>query len=415
MSRVLIRGGCVLTMGRTNHPRADVLIADGLVEEVGSGLRARDAEVIDADGAIVMPGFVDAHRHASETLFRNMGEPIAAERLGPHYGADDVFAGTLVALLSALDAGITTVVDWCAGVGEGRLEAARRAHVESGARTVLVAGAAPWSSEPWERVVERAAAMDGPRLTAAAGPGPGDDWSVALAARLRIHAHAGTAPEERGGIARRAENLGPDVTLVHCSHTDDADLDAITDAGASVVITPASEMAGGMGTPPLQRLIDRSVSPGLGVGTELAGAPTDLFAQMRAAISVQHATYFDLKLAGKAGLPKLLTTRQVIRWATVDGARAIGLDDVGTLEPGMPGDVIVLRADAPNIHPVNDPIGAVVWGMDTSNVAWVLVGGEVVKRDGVLVADVERARTAAIEAHRRVAAAAGLVPAGGGG
>ncbi|HSM02466.1 MAG TPA: amidohydrolase family protein, partial [Acidimicrobiia bacterium] len=182
--------------------------------------------------------------------------------------------------------------------------------------------------------------------------------------------------------------------------------------GASVVITPSSEMAGGMGTPPLQRLIDHGIRPGLGVGTELFGAPTDLFAQMRAAISVQHATYFDLKLAGKAGLPKLLTTRQVIRWATVDGARAVGLD-VGTLEPGMPGDVIVLRADVPNIHPVNDPIGAVVWGMDTSNVAWVLVGGEIVKRDGVLVADVEGARRGALDAHRRVAAAAGLVSAGG--
>ncbi|HSM01298.1 MAG TPA: hypothetical protein VK960_02495, partial [Acidimicrobiia bacterium] len=231
MSRVLIREGCVLTMGRTNHPRADVLIVDGLIQEIGSGLRARDAEVIDADGAIVMPGFVDAHRHAWETLFRNMGEPVGVDRLGPHYGADDVYAGTLVALLSALDAGITTVVDWCAGVEQGRLEAARRAHAESGARTVLVAGAAPWSGEPWERVVGRAVAMAGPRLTAAAGPGPGDDWSPARAAGLRIHAHAGTSPEERGAIGRLAARLGPDVTFVHCSHADDADLDAVTDAG----------------------------------------------------------------------------------------------------------------------------------------------------------------------------------------
>ena len=72
MSRILIRDGCVLTLGRTNHPRADVLIDGGRIEEIGPGLRARDAQVIDADGAIVMPGFVDGHRHAWETLFRNL-------------------------------------------------------------------------------------------------------------------------------------------------------------------------------------------------------------------------------------------------------------------------------------------------------------------------------------------------------
>lgn len=410
MSRVLIRGGCVLTLGRTNHPRADVLITDGVVDEVGMGLRARDAEVIDADGAIVMPGFVDAHRHAWETLFRNMGEPVTPDRFGSHYGPDDTYAGTLIGLLSALDAGVTSVVDWCDVGGPAHIEAAHRAHVDSGARTVLVSAPAPWSDGT--RDFGTLASMGGGRLQVAGGIAGDDDWEGVRAAGLRIHAHAGTSPQDRGVIAGLGDRLGPDVTLIHCSHVDDADLDAISASRAAVVITPSSEMAGGMGSPPLQRFIDRGISPGLGVGTEVA-APTDMFAQMRAAISVQHATYFDLKLAGKAGLPRLLTTRQVIRWATADGARAAGLDGVGVLEPGMPADVIVLRADSPNIHPINDPIGAVVWGMDTSNVQWVLVGGEVVKREGALVGDVGRARAAAIEAQRRVAAAAGLVPVGG--
>ena len=114
---------------------------------------------------------------------------------------------------------------------------------------------------------------------------------------------------------------------------------------------------------------------------------------MRATISLQHATVFDLKLAGKAGLPRLMSTRDVIRYATVDGARVAGLGRVtGSLEPGMQADVIVLRTDRPNVFPINDPIGAVVWGMDTSNVDWVFVGGRVLMRDGVLEADVQRAR-----------------------
>ncbi|HEX9763285.1 MAG TPA: amidohydrolase family protein, partial [Acidimicrobiia bacterium] len=179
-------------------------------------------------------------------------------------------------------------------------------------------------------------------------------------------------------------------------------------SGAAVSLTPASEMAGGRGSISIQKLIDRAIRPGLGVDTERL-APGDMFAQMRAAISIQHATYFDLKLAGKAGLPKLLTTRDVIRYATVDGARVAGLStEVGALEPGRQADLIMLRTDRPNIHPVNDPIGAVVWGMDTSNVDWVFVAGRPVKRNGVVEGDLERARSLAAASRERVAAASGI-------
>jgi cytosine/adenosine deaminase-related metal-dependent hydrolase len=105
-----------------------------------------------------------------------------------------------------------------------------------------------------------------------------------------------------------------------------------------------------------------------------------------------------------------MSTRDVIRFATADGARVAGLGGTtGSLEPGMQGDVVVLRTDRPNVFPINDPIGAVVWGMDTSNVDWVFVAGRVVMREGVLEADVERARILATEARQRVAEASGLV------
>jgi cytosine/adenosine deaminase-related metal-dependent hydrolase len=124
---------------------------------------------------------------------------------------------------------------------------------------------------------------------------------------------------------------------------------------------------------------------------------------------LQHATAFDRKLAGKAGVPRLLSTRDVIRYATVDGARAAGLGGlIGSLEPGMQADIVVLRTDRPNVFPINDPIGAVVWGMDSSNVDWVFVAGRPVMRNGALEADVEHARTLATTAQHRVATAAGL-------
>ena len=163
-------------------------------------------------------------------------------------------------------------------------------------------------------------------------------------------------------------------------------------------------MAGAPGAPPMQQLIDRGIRPGLGVGDGRL-APGDVFAQMRAVISVQHATAFDRKLAGKGGIPNLLGTRDVIRYATIDGAtRAVSSGITGSLSPGKHADVIVLRADRPNIAPVNDPIGAVVWGMDTSNIDWVFVGGASLVEHGELTADVARARGGG---HRSSAATPG--------
>jgi cytosine/adenosine deaminase-related metal-dependent hydrolase len=168
-------------------------------------------------------------------------------------------------------------------------------------------------------------------------------------------------------------------------------------------------MAGGRGAPPIQELIDRGIKLGLGVDDERV-APGDMFAQMRATISLQHGALFDRKLAGRAGVPRSMNTRDVLRYATVEGARVAGLGGVtGSLEPGMQADIIVLRTDRPNIFPVNDPVGAVVWGMDTSNLDSVFVGGRALMREGVLQADLGPVRELAAAAAQRVAAASGLL------
>ncbi|HET8526199.1 MAG TPA: amidohydrolase family protein [Actinomycetota bacterium] len=418
-SRVLLAGGCVLTLGaRTpNHRQADVLIDDGVIAEVGPSIRVRDAEQVDATDTIVMPGFVDTHRHAWTSLFRNAGEREAnadpAEGVHNGYTADDVFAATLIGLLGAAEAGITTVVDWShAGDDLALAEAALRAHEDARLRTVFVhTGGGRGLGEHVARLTGSA----GPTTSIAFGtvsPGAAEldaaarDWTAARELGLRIHVHVGS-----NGLSAAAGSgmLGDDVTVVHGSPLEPPDVDAVASSGAAISIAPVSEMAGGHGAPPIQRLVDADVRPGLAVDDERV-APGDLFAQMRAAISMQHATVFDLKLAGKGGVPKLMTTRNVIRFATSDGARAAGLRGVsGSLEAGMRADVLVLRADRPNIFPVNDPIGAVVWGMDTSNVDWVFVGGRALMRGGVLDADVQRARSLATEARRRVAEVPGSI------
>lgn len=426
MTSYLLRGGCVLGLNSKvgNHASADLLIENGKISEVGQRLRGpRGTEVIDASDTIVMPGFVDAHRHVWESLFCNMGDPLSmvdkaslASVYGPHYSSEDVYAATLLGLVGAIDTGTTSVVDIYDGPAE-HTEAALQAHADAGARTVFVPATASWQSDrDWSGRIRKLATADKTnlKLTLAAGTsdasaGVSGEWSVARELGLRIHAHAGRDPVSHGVVGGMRELLGEDVTLAHVTHVNGADLDAIAATNTSVVLTPSSEMAGGMGSPPLQDLIDRNIRPGLGVGGEQL-APGDMFAQMRAVISLQHAAYFDRKLAGKAGLPRLLTTREVIRFATSDSARVAGLASVtGTLEPGKQADIVVLRADRPNIAPVNDPIGAVVWGMDTSNVDWVFVAGEPVKREGVLLADTGRAMELANSSQRRIAAAYGLL------
>ena len=202
--------------------------------------------------------------------------------------------------------------------------------------------------------------------------------------------------------------LGDDVTIVHPAELDEADVAAIASSGAAVSLAPSSEMATGYGSPPIQELIDAGIRPGLGIDRE-GVAPGDMFAQMRQTISLQHATVFDRKLAGKGALPRLMTTRDVLRHATADGARVAGLGaSAGSIEPGKQADVVVLRTDRPNIWPINDPIGAVVWGMDTSNIDRVIVGGDTVLERGVLEADVAAARQLAARARERLAAVAGL-------
>jgi 5-methylthioadenosine/S-adenosylhomocysteine deaminase len=416
-SKILIAGGCVLTLGaRTpNLKQADVLIDGEAIAAVGTGLRARDAEQIDANDTIVMPGFVDTHRHTWTSLFRNLGErDPSADRAGAGadgFGADDVYAATLIGLLGATEAGISTVVDWShAGEDDTLAEAALRAHEDAGLRTVFVhTGATAGLRER----VGRLTRVAGPRTTIAFGSvAPGTtgldaaaaEWASARELGLRIHVHAGS-----NGISSAAALLGDDVTVVHGSPLQPSDVEAIASSGAAISLAPVSEMTGGSGSPPIQHLIDKDLRPGLAIDDERV-APGDLFAQMRAAISMQHATVFDLKLAGKGGVPKLMTTRNVIRFATIDGARTAGLRGVtGSLEAGMQADLLVLRADRPNIFPINDPIGAVVWGMDTSNVDWVFVGGRALMREGVLDADVERARRLATEARRRVADVSGSI------
>jgi 5-methylthioadenosine/S-adenosylhomocysteine deaminase len=181
------------------------------------------------------------------------------------------------------------------------------------------------------------------------------------------------------------ELLKDDTTYIHCTTLNDIEIQMIVDSGGTVSLASPVEMMMGHGIPPTQRFLDRGLRPSLSVDVE-TNVPGDMFTQMRSILSLQHALVFNQRLNGNGNAPDLLTARDALEFATIEGARANGLEDkVGTLTPGKEADIIMLRTNRINVMPINDPIGAVVWGMDTSNVDTVFVAGKVLKRHGKLI------------------------------
>ena len=316
-------------------------------------------------------------------------------------------------MLRAIEAGITTVVDWCDISGDAaHLEAALRAHADSGVRTVFVPSGLVGHAGRQGTTV----ACGSPDVVEGELDALALRWAQAREAGRRIHARAGTAAAAGGEVAElgRRGLLGPDVTLCHCTRLSAADFDAVASSSTAVALTPASDMAAAATA--RRRCSSSSIAASGPAWASATSNSPPAMSSPRCAPSSPCSTprCSTSSWPARAALPNLLGTRDVIRYATIDGARVAGLSAVtGSLSPGKRADVIVLRADRPNIAPVNDPIGAVVWGMDTSNIDWVFVGGVAVVADGELTADVARARTLAVAAQRRVEAAAG-VPAGAG-
>jgi cytosine/adenosine deaminase-related metal-dependent hydrolase/ribose/xylose/arabinose/galactoside ABC-type transport system permease subunit len=415
--RTIVQGGTVLTLDRAlgNFQRADVLIEGDKIAAVGPDLTASDAEIIDATNSIVMPGFIDSHRHIWEGLLRNIGTDVPLEgrnsymshvlgNLAPAYRPVDAYVGNLVSALGAIDAGITTLLDWShIQASPDHTDAIIDALRASGMRAVFAYGF-PWWGK-WEpnqpgwflRAAKTHFSSNGQLLTLALAPyGPEftefevtkSHWKLArdVGARISVHVGVGTFGrrsklEELGA----AGLLGSDTTYIHCTTLNDNEIQMIVDTGGTVSIAAPVEMMMGHGMVPTQKFLDRGLRPSLSVDVE-TNVPGDMFTQMRTILSLQRALIFKRALAGEENLPPLLTALDALEFATIEGARANGLEDkVGTLTPGKQADIIMLRTDRINVMPINDPIGAVVWGMDTSNVDSVFIAGKTMKRNGELV------------------------------
>ena len=408
--RKLIKGGIVISLDPAvgDFANGDVLIDGDRIAAVGPGLSVDGAEVVDASGMIVMPGFVDSHRHIWEGILRNIGTDVPLEgrvsyisfvlrTLAPAFRPEDAYAGNLVSAVGAIDAGITTLLDWShIQASPAHTDAVIQALKDSGLRAVFAYGF-PWWGKWEERqpswfvraATEHFSSKDQMLTLALAAPGPEftdfevarDHWKLARETGARITAHVGVGTYGQDAKVQEmgeAGLLGPDTTYIHCTTLNDTEIQMIVDTGGTVSLASPVEMMMGHGMPPIQKFLDRGLKPSLSIDVE-TNVPNDMFTQMRSVIALQHA------LANDDGKPAI-TMRDVLWYATMEGARANGLEDeVGSLTVGKAADLIMLRTDKINVTPINDPVAAVVAGMDTSNVDSVFIAGRAMKRGGKLL------------------------------
>jgi 5-methylthioadenosine/S-adenosylhomocysteine deaminase len=413
--RTLLRGGIVVSMDPVvgDLSRGDVLIEDGRIAAVAVTIDAAGAEVVDASGKIVLPGFVDTHRHTWQTAFRGIGADWTFAQyhaamhgtLRPHYLPADVHLGNLLGRVEAVGSGVTTMVDWfhCADRPENA-DAAIEALREAPGHSIFCYGAN--SQDEITRV--RAQLPGDDMMLGLRGPqrAPMDDVAadVALARELglRVSVHAHTAAD--GGVDRRPIAgmydrglLDDRTTVVHANGISDDQVAMLAEAGCSVSISPDVELKMGFGWPETGRMLAAGIRPSLSID-DCPSAGGDMFSTMRTALAVQR------------GIDGGLTTRDLLEFATLDGARACGLDArTGSITVGKDADLVLLDAEDPSVFPVGDPVGTVVAAGHPGLVDSVFVAGEAVKRNGRLLGvDLPALRARVLASRDRIAAAAGV-------
>ena len=443
--RTLIRGGYVLTQDPQLGELigADVLIDGDRIAEVGRDLGASDARTIDATGEVVIPGFIDTHRHTWETSIRTSAPDYALityfsailDKFAPHYRPDDVYAGNLWGALECINAGITTLVDWSHIMNTpDHADAAIHGLQESKLRSVFAYGFGNTSLVDWwfgpdyqgsvltsdgpdaRRIRKQYFNSDDGLITMAlATRGPNfckpevvrHDWELAKELGLNITVHVamdrfGYTKLQVAGL-RDMDLLYPNTTYIHASHFTDEEWALVRDSGGNVSFAPQIEIQMGHGWAPAVTALAYNVS--IGLSSDVATtASADQFTQMHAIFGSErgrkHQESWEADLDGLEASPGLITSRQVLEWATIGGAKVAGIADrTGSLTPGKKADVVIIDGSAVNVAPIIDPVGAVVCAADVSNVKTVLVDGEILKEDFRLTASLDGPRKA-VEASK---------------
>lgn len=443
--RYIIRGGAVMTMDPKwgDFPQGDVLVEGKKIVAVGPNLHAGGAAEIDARGKIVMPGFVDTHHHQFETALRSFladgilindgsnsvsGNTTYFEfillKFAPVYRPRDVYINELFGGLSQLDDGVTTVHDVSQiHHSPEHSDAAIQALFDTGRRAAFgyfeSAGANILGTNPGNKYPTDAPRIKNQWFSSAdqlvhmimggevyLGDATTDQsWTIGRQLDLQIAAHIlspfGIRPIfdklAAGTGGNGSIGIGPDNLFIHMTGMADDAWQKVKEVGAQVSIAFPIEMNMRHGIPPILKMQQLGIEPSLSTDVECT-MTADFFTQMRVCMNMQRMVVNQMVLeqgnfyppnqwpTPAPGTPPLLNTRDVLRFATMNGAKHLRLDKkVGSLTPGKEADIIILDATAINVAPLNHVPGAVVSLMDRTNVETVIVAGKVRKWKGQLL------------------------------
>ena len=381
-----------------------------------------------------MPGMINAHTHMGMTLFRGLGDDMNLEdflgRLMPAEIAvlshDAVVVGTELAALESLLGGITTALDMYY-LPDAALEVAARSgmRIHCGPNLLESDGPEPlpfaqrmkWANEWLTDSVKREQELSLPNgfdslnwLSPHSTYLLGEDHLNQISALAKqhgahIHVHASETVGEMSLVSKRHNGRSPikvladtqllaNAVLAHGVHLDDTDIAMIAQHGATVTHCPASNYKLASGTARIVDLHKQGVNVALGTDGPASGNDLDLWLAMRLAGYVQKTAASD---------PTVLPALDVLRMATINGAKALHIDHlVGSLEVGKYADIVVLDAFSPSLTPVFDPHVAIVAAAGRGDVCHVVVHGQVVVRDRMALT---------IDAHAIVERANKLTPA----
>jgi len=405
--RVLIKGGAIVSMDKDvgDLMRGDLLIEGDTIADIAPSIDAEGAEVIDATDMIVMPGFVDSHRHAWEGQLRRIdpNSPTLLDYLNSthfsfatHYRPEDMYVGNMITALGALDAGITTLVDNSHNArSPAHSDASVDALEDAGIRAVYAPGkplagewAHHWPQDLGRLKQERFADDDQLVTMAMMSQWDRETWAAARGVGLRIITEfLGADMGKLLPMLKEEGLLGPDNIFNHCTGLSDEQWEILRETGVNVDVCPRSDAQYGLeeGLCVYQRAIDHDIAPAISIDVE-ASYGGDMFAEMRAAYFMQRAHAQNRRYQSDEVAPAAVSVRSILETATINGARVAGLDQkTGSLTPGKKADIILIRTDDLNLFPSNNAIGTIVHAAERSNVDTVIVGGRVRKAGGNLL------------------------------
>lgn len=421
---VVFRRGTVLTMDASKQvlTDADVLVVGEDIKAIGHSLDVPEGTFeIDASGGVIMPGMIDTHRHMWQTAMRGYGADWTLTQYfvwyylehGKAFRPEDIATGNLLSAYDALDAGVTTSVDWSHGLSTiDHAEAALEALEGTGGRFVFAPGnifasPAEWTAATdFKRFVERRNPRTDMLKFQLAFDVTGDPsfpekgaFEVARDLDLPVTTHAGVwGATNDDGVRLMHEHgfMTPGTVYVHAATLSHDSYQRIAATGGSVSLSTESEQSCGQGYPPSWVLRQHDIPMSLSIDSSVWFS-SELFTAMRSTLGADRS-YEHLRAheAGDTVTHSALRAEHVVDWATRGGAIALSLDHaVGSLEVGKKADVVLIKNDfSPASFPLTNAYGHVALQASRGDVHTVLVNGRIVKHEHRLLdVDLEALRS----------------------